>query len=181
MLQDSDIDLDLEFIDELNLVVDLLKDKEGWEKFVCSLDGNPLIHELIAGDFDLSPGQIAGFMFWRLTSQSIVNDGSTRNEFDDQPPGDDDQDVSLLFSLRAWKEQVLIEEILQLDEFIGFETLSGMFDDFAPRSREESEAIWAEFEEQRAEEGCLDQIRPLLDSEVPPVLRRRPGQGISGH
>jgi len=119
-------------------------------------------------------------MFWRLTSQSIVNDGSTRNEFDDQPPGDDDQDVSLLFSLRAWKEQVLIEEILQSDEFIGFETLSGMFDDFAPRSREESEAIWTEFEEQRAEEGCLDQIRSLPDSEIPPVLRSCPEQGLSG-
>ena len=180
MHQDSGVDLDQEFFDELNLVVNLLKDKEGWEKFVCSLDGNPVIHELIAGDFDLSPGQIAGFMFWRLTNLSIVNDGSIRNKIDDQPPGDDDQDVSLLFSLRAWKEQVLIEEILQSNEFIGFETLSGMFDDYAPRSREESEAIWAEFEEQHAEDGCLDQIRSFPDSEIPPVLRSRPEQGLSG-
>ena len=182
MHQDSDVDLDREFIDELNLVVDLVKGMNGWGEFVCSLDGNPLIHELIEEcDVMLSPEQLAIFAYWRLTNMSIADDGEKKNEFDDRATDDDDQADLMLFSLRAWKEQVLIGEILQSDEFIGFETLSGMIDDYAPRSRDESEAICAEFEDQRAEEGCLDQIRPLLDSEVPPVLRRRPGQGISGH
>jgi hypothetical protein len=180
--QDSDAGLDQEFIDELDLVVDLLKNKEGWEKFVLSLDGNALIHELIEeSDAELSPEQLAVFLFWRLANLSIADDGEMENEFDSRSADDDNQADLMLFSLRAWKEQVLIGEILQSDEFIEFETLSGMIDDYAPRSRNESEAICAEFEEQRAEEGCLDQIRPLLDSEVPPVLQRRPGQGLSGH
>ena len=181
MHQDSDVDLGREFIDELNLVVDLVKDMDGWGEFVCSLDGNPLIHELIEEyDVELSPEQLAVFAYWRLTNLSIADDGETKNEFDDRATDDDDQADLMLFSLRAWKEQVLIGEILQSDEFIGFETLSGMLDAYMPQSRDESEAICAEFEEQRAEDGCLDQIRPLLDSEVPPVLRSPPEQGLSG-
>ena len=181
MHQDSDVGLGREFIDELNLVVDLVKGMDGWGEFVCALDGNPLIHELIEEcDVELSREQLAVFAYWRLTNLSIADDGETKNEFDDRATDDDDQTDLMLFSLRAWKEQVLIEEILRSDEFIGFETLSGMFDDFAPRSREESEAIWTEFEEQRAEEGCLDQIRSLPDSEIPPVLRSCPEQGLSG-
>ncbi len=181
MHQDSDVDLDQEFIDELNLVVDLIKDMDGWEGFVCSLDGNPLIHGIIEEcDFEPSPEQLAVFVYWRLTSLSIADDGLIKNEFDDRVTDDEDQIDLMLFSLRAWKEQVLIGEILESDEFIGFETLSGMLDAYMPQSRDESEVIWAEFEEQRAEDGCLDQIRPLLDSEVSTVLRSRPAQGLSG-
>ena len=181
MHQDSDAGLGQEFIDELNLVVDLLKDKEGWGKFVLSLDGNPLINELIEEcDIELSPEQLAVFLYWRLANLSIADDGEMENEFDGGLSDDDGQADLMPISLRAWKEQVLIGEILQSEEFIGFETLSGMVDDYAPRSREESDSTWADFEQQRAEDGCLDQIRPLSDSEVPPVLRNRPGQGLGG-
>ena len=181
MHQNSDVALDRELIDELNLVVDLLKGMHGWAGFVCSLDGNPLIRELIQEcDVELSPEQLAVFVYWRLTNLSIADDGETTNEFDGRAADDDDHADPILFSLRTWKEQVLIGEILQSDEFIGFETLSGMLDAYMPQSRDESEAIWAEFEEQRAEDGCLDQIRPLSGSEVPPVLRSLPEQGLSG-
>jgi hypothetical protein len=179
--QDSDVDLGLEFIDELNLVVELIKDMDGWAKFVHSLDSNPLIRELFEDcDVELSPEQLAVFSYWRLTNLSIADDGEMQNEFDGGLPGDDGQADLMLISLRAWKEQVLIGEILQSDEFIGFETLSKMFDAYAPQSHSESEAKWEEFKEHRAEDGCLDQIRPLSDSEVPPVLRSRPEQGLSG-
>jgi len=172
---------ELAMLSELDSVVELVKDMKGWEDFVHTLEGNPLILEIISEfDFQLSREQLAAFMFWRLTSMTVAEDGLFENEFDDEiSEEDEDANGLMLFSLRVWKEQVLTGELLHSDEFITFETLASMLQNYAPRSQEESEAIMAEFETQISETNLKDAIQPLPDSEVDSILRRRRGQGLS--
>jgi len=68
-------------------------------------------------------------------------------------------------------------DILQSDRFLGFEYLSEMFDNYAARSRDELEAAEAELKELYAAEASSSQIRPLSESEVPPLLRSNSEQG----
>jgi len=111
---------------------------------------------------------------------TVAEDGLFENEFDDEiSEEDEDANGLMLFSLRVWKEQVLTGELLHSDEFITFETLASMLQNYAPRSQEESEAIMAEFETQISETNLKDAIQPLPDSEVDSILRRRRGQGLS--
>jgi len=175
---DSDSDLDQEFIDELNLVVNLLKDKAGWEMFACSASSNPLVAEMTAAsDFDYSPDQVAAFVLWRMMSCWIDDAGEVTSELAGKTSDDDDEfGAYFISSLRTWKENDLMD-ILQSDRFLGFEYLSEMFDNYAARSRDELEAAEAELRELYAAEASSSQIRPLSESEVPPILRSNSEQG----
>jgi len=172
---------ELAMLSELDSVVELVKGINGWEDFVCILDGNPFVSEICSeNEIELSNEQLAAFIFWRLTNVSIAEDGSIENEFDERvSEEDEDGNGLMLFSLRVWKEQVLVGELLQSDEFITFEMLNEMLEKYAPQSREESDALLAEWDERFVETNLQDAIQPLPDSEVDSILRRRRGQGLS--
>jgi len=172
---------ELAMLTELDSVVELVKGMNGWEDFVRILNGNPLVSEICSeNEIELSNEQLAAFMFWRLTNVSIAEDGSIENEFDERvSEEDEDGNGLMLFSLRVWKEQVLVGELLQSDEFITFEMLNEMLEKYAPQSREESDALLAEWDERFVETNLQDAIQPLPDSEVDSILRRRRGQGLS--
>jgi len=175
--QDSGDDLDQEFIDELNLVVDLLKGKVGWEVFTRSTFSNPLIREMTAAnDFDLSPDQVAAFALWRMLSVWIDDAGETASELSAKiQEAEDEGEIGayMISSLRIWKESDLME-MLQSDEFVGFEYLSDMVDSYAPQSRGELEAAEAELKERYLEQASSSQIQHLSESEVPAILRSNP-------
>lgn len=173
-----------DFKTELDNVVELVKEMEGWRDFVDSLTDNPYVNELFAeSELDLEQEQLAAFTLWRLTSISVSDSGDIENEFDEQLSSEEENgDDLLLFALRVWKEQVLEGELLQSEEFITFQTLADMMKANAPRSREESEGIWNEFLSERSSEVILqDPIQPLPDSEVDSLLRRRRGQGLTDY
>jgi len=172
---------ELAMLSELDSVIESIKGMNGWEGFVDTLEANPLIQEIISEfDFRLSREQLAAFTFWRLTSMGVAEDGSIENEFNGRVSEEyENANGLMLFSLRVWKEQVLMGELIQSDKFITFDTLAAMIQNYSPRSQEDSEAIMAEFEEQVSETNLQDAIQPLPDSEVDSILRRRRGQGLS--
>jgi len=130
-----------------------------------------------ASDFDYSPDQVAAFVLWRMMSCWIDDAGEVTSELAGKTSDDDDEfGAYFISSLRTWKENDLMD-ILQSDRFLGFEYLSEMFDNYAARSRDELEAAEAELRELYAAEASSSQIRPLSESEVPPILRSNSEQG----
>ena len=164
--------LEQEFLDELDLVADLVRNIEGWNEFVRVVESNRLIHELFEDfNLDFSLEQVAILLFWRMCSFEITEDHKIANEFDGSNPDGDDGVSLMLFSLRVWKDEEVIKNFICSDD-VSFVGMANLMEDYALQSRVEAE-------EMSIIETWDDPIEPLPDEDVDSILRRRRGEGLS--